>query len=348
MNEPTFHAGSKLAWIEQAAIDRNTTAFQVRVLIAISRRLNGAGEAIVSQPTIANTVGATVRGVRGATKRLQQNGHMEVDAAGCGRGNAARYRPIIKRRHGSSGFSTNSGAQTRNGNTRNSETHKAERGSMNGGTTVPPKTPYKNPIQNPGARGCAREADTSSDPLRVHWRAIKEGLAQSDRFGTEKVEAWLDKLDVNRIDGSTSTVLLTAPTNFIANYVTTHFEDILLECWRERDATIMRLRITLPGIAEDRLRVTPARIADDVEATTASSTDWSGENDPDGQGEIAHRVRLVARAPRGKTTEHSPNDWRTRRDRAQAAYEKLEASVAADEGGEEGDRNDSYVGGISE
>ena len=43
MSEPTFHAGSKLAWTEQVASDRNVTDFQARVVSAIARRINGVG-----------------------------------------------------------------------------------------------------------------------------------------------------------------------------------------------------------------------------------------------------------------------------------------------------------------
>ena len=90
--------GSKLAWIEQIAIARKCTDFHLRVAVAISRRVSGAADVNVLQETIANTIGATVRGVRKAIVVLQQYGHIEVAAAGVGRGNATRYRPIIKRR----------------------------------------------------------------------------------------------------------------------------------------------------------------------------------------------------------------------------------------------------------
>jgi uncharacterized protein YdaU (DUF1376 family) len=56
------------------------------------------------------------------------------------------------------------------------------------------------------------------------------------------------------------------------------------------------------------------------------------------RGEQTPRLPLmVVERGNAKASEYGPNDWRTRRDNAQRAYEKLGARVAADEGGEEGD-----------
>jgi hypothetical protein len=241
MSEPTFHAGSKLAWIEQIAIDRNSAPFHLRVAVAISRRVKGAGDAHVSQETIANMIGATVRGVRKAIVALQQRGHIEVAAAGLGRGKATLYRPIIKRRNGCSGFLGDSTPKTRNEGTRNSEAQKAEHGSTKSGTAVPPKIPYKNPIQNPGARASAGETSHGFDPLALRWQAIKEELARVETFGPAKVEAWLDNIRADRIDEGT--VVLMAPSKFIANYVTARFSEQIVAQWHKRDASIVRLQV---------------------------------------------------------------------------------------------------------
>jgi len=94
---PTFHAGSKLRWLEQVASDRAVTDFEVRLAIAISRRTSGAfGEAIATQIALAQFIGGTERGVRKAAQALRAHGHLEIDNAGCGRGRATTYRPIVK------------------------------------------------------------------------------------------------------------------------------------------------------------------------------------------------------------------------------------------------------------
>ena len=168
MNEPTFHAGSKLAWIEQIAIDRNSSHFEVRVALAISRRLLGAGEAYASQETLANTIGASVRGVRKAIVALREHGHLDVNIAGVGRGHATVYRPIVKRRNGGSSFQ----AEKRNEKTRNSEALKAEQECTKSGTTVPPKIP-----------GCHLSAQMSERGARGmswiggSWRIPESGTA---------------------------------------------------------------------------------------------------------------------------------------------------------------------------
>ena len=72
MGEKVFGAGDKLKWIEQIVRDLGCTGFDVRVAVEISRRTNtGAGEATVSQTTIANCVGKSPRWVRQSFKKLR-------------------------------------------------------------------------------------------------------------------------------------------------------------------------------------------------------------------------------------------------------------------------------------
>jgi hypothetical protein len=241
MNNTTFHAGSKLAWIEQIAIDRNLTDFELRVAVAISRRIGGNGEAIVSQETIANTIGATARGVRKATTSLADHGHLEMDRSGVGRGIATRYRPIIKRRNSFSRKGDSDRDNTRNGDTLNSETEKQEQRSTLPGTTVPPEIPYIDSIKNPGARASARHLPQSSNALQRRWWAIKGRLAQSDRMGEDKVEAWLNDVHVAQVENCV--VELITPGRFKAKEIMKHFYDLIIGEWRAADPSIQELTI---------------------------------------------------------------------------------------------------------
>jgi hypothetical protein len=254
MGEPTFHAGSKLRWIEQVAGDRKATPFHVRIVVAISRRLDGRGVAHVSQETIANFIGATARGVRKAVGDLGRSrekpgglGHVEITPGGSARGVAATYKPILwERRNAGSALTEPEQSERRNGGSGNSEAQKAERRSTKGGTVVPP-LPYKNPFKNPGARAYARDTSASTDPLQVAWQTVKDRLAQPERCGKDKVTAWLDKLVATKqVDDS---IILIAPSKFIATYNRTHHADVILNEWRAINPSVSRLRIEWRGSA---------------------------------------------------------------------------------------------------
>ena len=78
MGEVVFHAGAKLSWLENIARDRNATAFDLRVAIAISNRTKGDGVARnASQQWIARYIGATERGVRKSIAHLAELAHLD-------------------------------------------------------------------------------------------------------------------------------------------------------------------------------------------------------------------------------------------------------------------------------
>jgi DnaA N-terminal domain len=249
MSEVTFAASSKLAWIEQVATDHGCTDGQVRLAVGISRKLGGEGAAIVTQATLANTIGATERGVRKAAAGLQARGHLEVNSVGCGPGTATTYRPIVKRRNESAGVGGQQGQEHlhfRSGETRNEEARTPEQRSTNTGSFVPPhKNPSKIPIKTPGARAGARDDPARNDPLQLRWQAIKEALAKRKGWGEDKVAAWLDKLEVRELAAGVLTLI--APTRFIATFNTTHHADALLAAWRAIDPSVSRVQIVWQG-----------------------------------------------------------------------------------------------------
>ena len=130
MGDVVFHAGSKLSWLEGIARDRNATAFDLRVAIAISNRTKGDGVArTASQPWIARYIGATPRGVKKSLEHLRMLGHLEPlrnmlgdgsdgRPAFGGNGHATEYR-LLKKERPHTG--SESGAETPNTETRNRE-----------------------------------------------------------------------------------------------------------------------------------------------------------------------------------------------------------------------------------
>jgi hypothetical protein len=226
---PKFHAGSKLAFIEQAASDRDLSDFDVRVTIAISRRLDGHGVALVSQNSIANFIGGTDRGVRKAIKALVRCGHIQIEGTARGRGSAETYRPLVKRRNGGSAIE----AERRNGGSGNSEAGNPEQRSTKGGTVVPP-LPYKNPIKNPGAR-----ARAGGEGSYGGWDGPRERLCKL--LTPEVVDSWFKKV---AYDGSKDGIVtLSAPTKFLRDWIENNYSAALSEVWKAADPSVRSVRI---------------------------------------------------------------------------------------------------------
>jgi hypothetical protein len=237
MSEPTFHAGSKLAWAERGASDRNVTDFQARVMSAIARRINGRGVAEVSQETISNIIGARgVRGVAKALAALQRLGYLELVSRGGGRGRKSCFRPIMKTPNGHSGFdketpNTRSGFSTPE--TPNGHSHKPR-------TAVPVvKIPYKNPPETPSKTDepepPLRPSPTNicdilkrSDVLVGRWQAMKLHMAES--HSRDLVGAWFGDVQIDRIDGSA--LVLEARNKFIARQIEANHTSTIMSAWR--------------------------------------------------------------------------------------------------------------------
>jgi hypothetical protein len=247
-----FHSGSKLAWIEQVTIDRRSTGLEVRLAVAISRRLKDDGATIATQATLANIIGASERGVRKAAIALRANGHLNVDAVGSGPGTATTYRPIFKRRNGSSGFEGQQADERRNCSSGKNDARKPEQISTKGGTAVPPhKNPSKSPIKNPGARASAGDNPPDADPLQVCWQAVKQRLTQA--LGREVFDSWFGKVTLAQIEGGIA--WLGTPSKFVAKWLTDHYAELTMEAWRAELPDLIGLRFDPrpPAAADDAL-----------------------------------------------------------------------------------------------
>jgi hypothetical protein len=255
MSEPTFHAGAKLAWHEQIVIDRGATRFQLAVAVAITRRLNGRGEARISQDTIAHIVGASVRGVRKALKGLQDLGHLKITARGSGRGRLATYQPIIKRR--ASGVALI--AETRYHGSAFVSAERRNENACKGGTKM--HAPFKEDSNRiPSAQ---TEATITTDPqyaapqtqavtrlplrpdlLAGRWHAVKERIGRMDGDGGVKVGAWLGKVQIDHIEDGVLT--LAAPSKFLAGKIEENYSDRILSAWRQvvgGTSAVLRARV---------------------------------------------------------------------------------------------------------
>jgi hypothetical protein len=228
-----FHAGHKLAWLEQVANDRRTSDFQVRVSIAVSRRADRTGIAAAGQEGLARFIGASDRGVRNALRDLVQFNHLQRENGGAsGRGVVGQYRLVLP--------SVGLGDESRNDEARNDDVDLSHSRNGQGATpeadtrklgNVVPPLPYSS-IDLP-------EPSLSADELATDWKAIK--AMATKRFGVDLVKSWLSDLELAGIDGEVGIIL--APNRFVADRVFAQFGDHLQQWWMRQRSNVRLVRL---------------------------------------------------------------------------------------------------------
>jgi chromosomal replication initiator protein len=109
--------------------------------------------------------------------------------------------------------------------------------------------------------------DGTSSPVEAAWEAIRSSLRRS--IGARTFDGWLKPLSLGRLESETGTVFLSAPSDFMANWVSTHFSDQLLQAWRamlphiravsvEADATAPRPTLFAVATLEDAVAEEPS------------------------------------------------------------------------------------------
>jgi hypothetical protein len=222
VSEPKFHTGSKLAWTEQVAANRDAKRIHTSVAIAIAKNINGHGEAIISQAKIANIIGATMRTVRRAIAEMAHNGDLVIVQTGQGRGKESIYRPVYKR-------------------TKMAYLNRPNLVDKSGQKWPDLKNPYKNPpasTVSTASTGVLVDSDNQSPTVRAlprrpnalagRWQAMKDRVAEI--CGMDLTQAWLGKLSFDQIDGSA--LVFTAPTKFIARHIESNFAEKIIAAWR--------------------------------------------------------------------------------------------------------------------
>ncbi len=87
--------------------------------------------------------------------------------------------------------------------------------------------------ENLGGIGMNDDASTNGGidvALAQAWETIRAGLRRS--IGVRTFDGWLKPLTLGECDLGAGTLRLVAPSEFMANWATTHFVDHLLQAWR--------------------------------------------------------------------------------------------------------------------
>ncbi len=97
-------------------------------------------------------------------------------------------------------------------------------------------------------------------PFEAAWEAVRAGLKRS--IGARTFDGWLKPVTLVGFDPDSATVALAAPSDFMANWVETHFGEQLLGAWRAMLPHVERVAITA---AADAPRPSLFLIADEEE-----------------------------------------------------------------------------------
>lgn len=218
-----FGPGDKLRWLEAVASDQRATAFDVRVAVAISNRIDKfTGTATIGQVWLAEFIRGTDRGVRKSADHLEEIGHLNIvrsegKTAFGGRGKANVYAP-----------------KTRNGATQNPERHDTKPR-----TAVPP-LPKRLPNILPNGGGGSSNTVLGEHP-EGDWRTILSVLG--NHLDHEIMRGWFADIDLEAMDDNEA--VLSAPSQFKRTYVQNHFEAQLLSAARRCRPTIKSVRVVV-------------------------------------------------------------------------------------------------------
>ena len=80
---------------------------------------------------------------------------------------------------------------------------------------------------------------TSMDQDR--WRRVKERLGVE--LGDDVFTSWFGRMELDAVDKGV--VRLSVPTRFLRNWIQSHYSERVLTKWREEDAEISRLELSV-------------------------------------------------------------------------------------------------------
>ncbi|WP_114954909.1 chromosomal replication initiator protein DnaA [Sphingosinicella terrae] len=94
----------------------------------------------------------------------------------------------------------------------------------------------------------ALNTDTgTTDPITSAWESIRAGLRRD--CGARTFDGWLRPISLGGFDADTGTLRLELPSQFMADWVQTHFAERLALAWRQRLPDVRQIRIGVGAAA---------------------------------------------------------------------------------------------------
>ncbi len=105
------------------------------------------------------------------------------------------------------------------------------------------------------------------------WRLVLNAL--KNEYGEETFRSWLSKLEF--LDSSANVVNFVVPTRFIRDWIVTHYEKRLLKLWRQYDANISKINVTINAKKEFRSEISSVP-TDNIKSFNSELTSTTEQN----------------------------------------------------------------------
>jgi chromosomal replication initiator protein len=108
----------------------------------------------------------------------------------------------------------------------------------------------------------ARNSDGAiADPIASAWESIRANLRRD--CGARTFDGWLRPISLGSFDPDSGTVRLELPSQFMADWVQTHFSERLSLAWRQRMPSVRQIRIAVGPAAPRTAAVVEIPASDD-------------------------------------------------------------------------------------
>ena len=95
-------------------------------------------------------------------------------------------------------------------------------------------------VQTPAGNIAMTAEMGTTDPITAAWEPIRSGLRRD--CGPRTFDGWLRPIALGGFDSDTGTLRLELPSQFMADWVQTHFAERLALAWRQRFADVRQIR----------------------------------------------------------------------------------------------------------
>ncbi|HEX8580666.1 MAG TPA: chromosomal replication initiator protein DnaA, partial [Allosphingosinicella sp.] len=96
-------------------------------------------------------------------------------------------------------------------------------------------------------KGEAFAAPGQADPLQAAWESIRAGLRRD--CGARTFDGWLRPIGLGQFDTETGTLRLELPSQFMADWVQTHFAERLALAWGQHYPAVLQIQIGVGAAA---------------------------------------------------------------------------------------------------
>jgi len=125
-------------------------------------------------------------------------------------------------------------------------------------------------VQTP-ARNQEPQGEGTMDPIVAAWESIRTGLRRD--CGARTFDGWLRPIALGGFDSDSGTLRLELPSQFMADWVQTHFAERLALAWRAKLPDVRQIRIGVGAAAPRTAAVVQIPAPEEPEAPVASKSE---------------------------------------------------------------------------